>query len=61
MLVSSMHCNDAIDADTGDENKPEIVTYYNSTQGRMDTVDKLCATYNVARNTRPWPMVIFCH
>lgn len=25
----------------------------------MDTADKMCATFNVAQNTRHWPMVVF--
>lgn len=59
ILASSLHNNDAIDANSGDLMKPEIITFYNSTKGGVDTVDKMCATYNVSRNTRRWPMVIF--
>ncbi|PSN42458.1 hypothetical protein C0J52_18913, partial [Blattella germanica] len=58
ILASSMHHDDTIDSSTGDKNKPEIVTFYNSTKGGVDVVDKLCAAYDVARNTRRWPMVI---
>ena len=36
-----------------------MIVDYNSTKGGVDTVDKLCAGYDVARNTRRWPMVIF--
>lgn len=32
---------------------------YNQTKGGIDTVDKLCATYDCARKTRTWSMVIF--
>jgi hypothetical protein len=39
--------------------KPEIVTFYNATKSGVDVVDKLCATYSVARNTKRWPMTIF--
>lgn len=59
ILASSMHFDDAIDETTGDATKPEIITFYNSTKGGVDTLDQLCATYDVARNTRRWPMVIF--
>ncbi|KAB0805400.1 hypothetical protein PPYR_02396 [Photinus pyralis] len=59
ILASSMHHDDKIDMSTGEKFKPEIITFYNCTKGGVDTVDKLCATYNVARNTRRWPMVIF--
>lgn len=47
-----MHFDDAIDATTGDAMKTEIVTFYNSTKGDVDTLDELCAKYDVARNTR---------
>ncbi|KAJ8927744.1 hypothetical protein NQ314_019748 [Rhamnusium bicolor] len=32
---------------------------YNSTKCRVDVVDELCVTYNIARSTRTWAMVIF--
>ncbi|KAK9882378.1 hypothetical protein WA026_020900 [Henosepilachna vigintioctopunctata] len=32
--------------------KPEIVTYYNSTKGGVDCNDQLCSNYNVARRTK---------
>lgn len=54
-----MHYDDAIDEETGNDRKPEIITSYNKTKSGVDVVDKMCASYNVARNTRRWPMVIF--
>lgn len=59
VLISSLHFDDAIDESSGPLKKPEIVTFYNQTKGAVDTVDKLCATYNVARNVQCWPMVVF--
>lgn len=59
ILISSLHDDAKIDEDTGVQKKPEIITFYNLTKGGVDTVDKLCASYNVARNTRRWPMVVF--
>lgn len=59
ILVSSMHHDDAIDLESGDKRKPEIVTFYNHTKIGVDLVDQLCQKYNVARNTRRWPMVVF--
>lgn len=56
LLLSSLHHDDNIDRDSG---KPEIIIDYNKTKGGVDTVDRLCANYNVARNTRRWPMVVF--
>lgn len=59
ILISSMHENDEIDEETGGKCKPEIVTFYNRTKVGVDVVDQLCSNYNVARNTRRWPAVIF--
>lgn len=59
ILISSLHFNGSIDEESGNYKKPEIITFYNKTKGGVDTVDKLCATYNVARSTRRWPNVIF--
>lgn len=53
-----MHHGDAID-DTTEQFKPEMIVFYNSTKGGVDTLNELCALYDVARNTRRWPMVIF--
>lgn len=49
----------SIDETTGDDFKPEIITFYNMTKAGVDTVDKLCATYSVARKCNRWPLVIF--
>ncbi|KAK9729110.1 Transposase IS4 [Popillia japonica] len=59
ILISSLHFDAAIDEESGNHNKPGSISFYNQTKGGVDTVDKLCATYNVARGTRRWPMVIF--
>nr|CAI5867610.1 unnamed protein product [Callosobruchus analis] len=59
VLISSMHHDDAIDMETGEASKPEIITEYNRTKIGVDLVDQLCQKYNVARNTRRWPMVVF--
>lgn len=56
LLISSMHYDDQVDEETG---KAQAIMDYNSTKSGVDVVDKLCATYNVARNVRRWPMVIF--
>ncbi|XP_055912050.1 piggyBac transposable element-derived protein 4-like [Eupeodes corollae] len=59
ILLSSMHNDNAIDPNTGPQKKPEIITDYNHTKIGVDMVDQLCQNYDVARNTRRWPMVIF--
>lgn len=59
LLMSSLHHDDNIDESTGDDQKPEIITYYNSTKSGVDVVDELCATYDVSRNSKRWPLTIF--
>ena len=54
-----MHHDAQIDADTGERNKPHIVTFYNGTKGGVDTADELCETYSVTRKSRRWPLTIF--
>lgn len=56
ILVSSLHNDDEVDKDSG---KAQMILDYNATKSGVDVVDKLCSTYNVARNVRRWPMVIF--
>ncbi|KAJ8966080.1 hypothetical protein NQ314_003749 [Rhamnusium bicolor] len=50
LLVSSMHHDADID-ETSENKKPEIICYYNSTKGGVDTVDELCGTYSVSRKS----------
>ena len=59
LILSTLHNNNKIDEETGSARKPEIVTFYNTTKGGVDTVDQMSSVYNCARNTRRWPMVIF--
>nr|XP_023025985.1 uncharacterized protein LOC111513991 [Leptinotarsa decemlineata] len=56
LLISTCHSDDKID---GNSSKPDIIIDYNRTKGGVDVVDKLCASYNTARATRRWQMVIF--
>lgn len=58
LVVSSMHNDNAIDEENY-ANKPEMITFYNKTKIGVDLVDQLNQKYNVAKNTRRWPMVIF--
>ncbi|XP_072395073.1 uncharacterized protein [Diabrotica undecimpunctata] len=58
IAVSTVHRDDRIDEDTGDQKKPEIITVYNSTKSGVDVVDKMITSYNVSRNTKRWPMVV---
>lgn len=56
ILLSTMHSDSSVDDTT---KKPEIILDYNSYKGGVDTVDKMCSTYSVARRTRRWPLAIF--
>lgn len=56
ILLSSMHDNNLVNSDT---NKPEVIHFYNSNKGGVDTVDQLCSGYSVSRRTRRWPLCIF--
>jgi hypothetical protein len=58
LLLSTLH-DGKIGDTTGDTKKPEMITFYNSTKGEVDVVDEMYATYDCARNTRQWPMVVF--
>lgn len=59
LLMSSLHHDDKIDETTGEQRKPEINTYYNTTKCGVDVADELCATYDVSRNSKRWPLTIF--
>ena len=59
LVLSTMHHDSNIDSSTGEKKKPEMITFYNATKSGVDTVDQLCSTYDVARKTNRWPMVIF--
>lgn len=56
ILISSMHHTKSTDITSG---KPEIIEFYNSTKGGVDTLDKKVANYSPSRRTQRWPMAIF--
>lgn len=58
-LMSSLHHDQIIDEQTGAQQKPEIITFYNATKSGVDVVDKLSRTYDVSRNSNRWPLTIF--
>lgn len=57
LLLSTMHHDKAIDSNS--DNKPEIITFYNTTKGGVDVVDELKGNYSVSRISRRWPLTIF--
>lgn len=50
--MSTKHHDNAIDESTGEKQKPEMITFYNSTKAGVDVVDELSASYNVSRKLR---------
>lgn len=40
---------------------PEIIQFYNSTKGGVDTMDQLVRTYSCKRQTNRWPVALFCN
>ena len=50
-----MHFNDATNLNL---QKPDIIEHHNPTKSGVGSVDQMTGTYEVARNTSRWPMVI---
>lgn len=59
LLLSTLHEDDKIDETSGDDMKPEMITYYNATKGGVDVVDRLKSEYCVSRISRRWPFTVF--
>ena len=55
LLLSTMHNTKTVDPNK----KPEIINFYNSTKGGVDTFDQMVHTYSVSRKTRRWPLRYF--
>lgn len=58
MAISSMYYDKEID-DVSVTNESHTTTFYNKTKFGVDLVDQLCQNYDVARNLKRWPMLIF--
>lgn len=56
LMLSTMH--EKSDEPNSTE-LPEIIQFYNSTKGGVDTLDQLCHTYSTNRKTRRWPLCLF--
>lgn len=54
-----MHYDNAIDLNSGEKKKPDIINFYNDTKFGVDALDRMFRTYNCARNIRRCSMVIF--
>lgn len=55
-LLSTIHDQPNINEVTG---KPEIIHFYNSTKGAVDTVDQMCSNMCTNRKTKRWPLCVF--
>lgn len=58
-MLSSLHHDMEIDLESGDKQKPAVITFYNKTKSGVDNVDKLIRSYDVSRNSRRWPLTLF--
>ena len=52
VLISSMHHDKTIGKATGEDKKPEIITFYNSTKGGVDVVDMMMDKCSLSRNSQ---------
>ena len=43
----------------GPEKKPKTITYYNATEGGVDTMNQMVRWFTTKRKTQRWSMVIF--
>lgn len=55
LLLSSQHTQPTI-APSG---KPEVLEFYKSTKGSVDTFDHMCAVTSTSRKTRRWPLCVW--
>lgn len=53
--------NDNIVTTATNEQKTEIVLYYNETKGGVDTADQICGNYSISRICPRWPLRYFFH
>ena len=57
ILLSTFHNFPSTENDN--KKTPEIILYYNSTKGGVDTCDLMVRNYSVKRKTKRWPTTIF--
>lgn len=55
-LLSTAHDQPDINSDS---KKPEVIHFYNSTKGAVDTVDQMCTIMSCSRKTNRWPLCVF--
>lgn len=59
IILSTFHKGDDIDPDTGNDFKPEVITFYNLTKGGVDVVDRKKKEYSVKRISNRWSLSVF--
>lgn len=59
IILSSMHSDSTIVVNRHNKELPEVVSFYNSTKGGVDTMDLMAHTVSCKRQTKRWPMVMF--
>lgn len=57
LVLSTMHNDKNVENDA--KKRPEIISFYNSTKGGVDTVDKMLSCYSTKRKCNRWPMAVF--
>ena len=57
VLLSTMHHDSSVSI--ANARKPEIILYYNSTKGAVDSLDQQVHQYMCKRRTNRWPMAFF--
>lgn len=57
-LFSTFHTKRQIDE--ADKKKPEIIKFYNSTEGAVDTLDEMVGTYRCKRKVLRWHFSKIC-
>ncbi|GBN29910.1 hypothetical protein AVEN_253447-1 [Araneus ventricosus] len=62
ILVSSLHNDKAIDPESREQRKPDMVIFYNFPKDGFETEDEMCITYNIHylnRSLNRWQTVKF--
>ena len=60
IMLSTMHHDINIDEEDP-KMRPEIIKFYNKTKIGVDLVDQMVQTYTCRRQTRRWPLNLFCN
>lgn len=55
LLLSTCHGQGTI----ASSDKPDIIEFYNSTKGAVDTFDQMCGSMSCNRKTQRWPLCYF--